>query len=55
MLAHAQIAQVVLLEGSGDEFPVQHAATVQLVLNAVAPRAQLTVLRIARGHMPAPA
>ena len=47
---YAQIAHVVLVEGSGNGFPVQQAATVRLVLDAVAPRAQLTVLRIGRGQ-----
>ena len=44
-----QIVHVVLVEGSGKAFPVQHAGTVRLVLDAVAPGAKLTVLHLARG------
>ena len=50
----SQIAHVVLVEGAGDEFPVQHAATIRLVLVAVAPRAKLTVLHLARRNRTLP-
>lgn len=40
----AQISEVVLVEGVPGEAPVQHAATLRLLLDAVAPAASLTVL-----------
>ena len=39
-----QIADVILVEGAACDAPVQHARTVRMLLEAVAPSATLTVV-----------